>query len=65
VELGWDRGPVVRLDQDLGTRGTTTQGRGGVRPGGLPRLAIPSRVAPAARSLGLDGHPRRRSCWGR
>jgi DNA invertase Pin-like site-specific DNA recombinase len=28
VELGWDRGQVVLLDQDLGKSGTTTQGRG-------------------------------------
>jgi len=27
VELGWDRGQVVLLDQDLGKSGTTTQGR--------------------------------------
>jgi DNA invertase Pin-like site-specific DNA recombinase len=27
VDLGWDRGQVVRLDQDRGTRGTTPQDR--------------------------------------
>jgi DNA invertase Pin-like site-specific DNA recombinase len=27
VDLGWDRGQVVLLDQALGKRGTTTQGR--------------------------------------
>jgi DNA invertase Pin-like site-specific DNA recombinase len=27
VDLGWDRGQVVLLDQDLGKSGTTTQGR--------------------------------------
>jgi hypothetical protein len=50
VELGWDRGQMVLLEQDRGKSGPTTQGRGDVhrlmaarggrrrvRPGGLPR----------------------------